>query len=66
MVGDATLDAGDFLLTINKKKDVYRWVPDDVGAGSSGAQSILIEGIDIGIEKDITGVELVEVGWEGQ
>ena len=59
-VGDATLDAGDFLYIGENSKIVERWQPDTLGVGSTGTSSVFIDGADIGIGQNITAVDVVE------
>ena len=65
-VGDATLQAGDFLFTRSggeEDNDVRLFETIDVGAGNtSGTEKVLIEGDDVGVDitKKLRGMELIE------
>ncbi|MBU1057444.1 MAG: DUF4347 domain-containing protein, partial [Proteobacteria bacterium] len=62
-VGDADLEAGDFLFTREggaEDDDVWLYQTDEVGLlTTSGTASVLIEGDEIGIQK-LNGIDLVE------
>ena len=56
---DITLAAGTFLLT--NSKIVYQLVPTAVGDGiSPGTPSVLLNGPDAGLDKNLTALDLVE------
>ena len=66
VVGDVTLDAGDFLFSRAggaEENDIWLYSTGDVGASTtSGSASVLIEGDDPGVSIDekIYGLDLVE------
>ena len=58
--GSVTLDPGTFVLTKGDKL-IYHFTADSVGDGTtSGTLTTLVDGSDIGIDKNITGVALVQ------
>ncbi|MCI0462753.1 MAG: tandem-95 repeat protein, partial [Gemmataceae bacterium] len=61
-VGDATLQAGSFLLLRQGAgaEDVWQFVPSDVGAGTtSGTLTELIDGNAINISQTLSNIELI-------
>ena len=59
MVGSTALSAGSFLLSFDEQ-DVRLFFPTSLGTTTAGAVSLFIEGSDIGVQKRIFGLELIE------
>jgi VCBS repeat-containing protein len=64
VVGDVTLQAGDFLFAREggeEDNDIYVFHTVDVGATTtSGTVEVLVEGNDIGLTDKVFGIELIE------
>ena len=64
VVGDASLAAGEFLLTLQgatHDKSIWRYTPTDVGAGTTaGTLGMFIDGPAINIGKTIKDIELIQ------
>ena len=60
VVGDVTLNAGDFLYIGDNNKTVERWQPDAMGAATSGTETLFIDGADIDIGQNITAIDVIE------
>ena len=59
-VGDATLDAGDLLISNNGSVDILRFVPTQLGDTTAGSSSVLIAGANLGFGKDVAAIDVVE------
>lgn len=63
-VGDTTLNAGTFIYArkgnASLKGDIFHFEPVDVGVTTTGAISLLIDGFEVSIDVDISGLELIE------
>ncbi len=59
-VGDANLNAGDFLLVSKNSTDILLYEVNDVGVATSGTTSLFLQGADIGIDQKIYGIDLIE------
>ncbi len=61
VVGDATLNAGEFLLAHEgSNKNIIRFEPGTLGVTTTGTESILVAGDDIDIGQNIHAIELIE------
>jgi len=64
MVGATLLSKGTFLFSDGgnpTKMQVFSFVADDIGATPpTGAEALLIDGLDIGFDKGFSGLELIE------
>ena len=64
IIGDATLSAGEFLLTLQGatyERSVWRFTPTGVGAGTTtGTLTELIDGNNLNISQGLSSVELVQ------
>ncbi|MFO7905365.1 MAG: DUF4347 domain-containing protein [Pirellulaceae bacterium] len=61
VVGDTTLNAGEFLIAHDgSSKVIHRFVPGTLGDTTSGSTSMLIDGSPIDIGQNIAGVHLVQ------
>lgn len=62
VVGDATLQPGTFLLADeNLRSDIYQFVPTSVGTSTSGKTSLFLDGSDIRLSENLSGMHLVQV-----
>jgi hypothetical protein len=59
-VGGQALVLGDFLITGDIKKDVWKLTPTSLGTSTSGGSALLIDGSDIAVSKEWDGLELIE------
>ena len=61
LVGDTTLLAGTFLISLDADSSIYHFTADDVGAGTTtGTLTETIRGSDIGMSSAAWAVDLVE------
>ena len=62
VVGDTTLSAGSFLFSTSGSgsEDIQLFSPTNVGVVTNGTTQTLITGGDIGIDKEVQGLDLIE------
>lgn len=61
LVGNGGLNVGDILLGMSNRRDVIRFIPTDVGFGSTaGSASEFIDGLTLNFDSEIRGLELAE------
>lgn len=59
VVGDATLQPGTLLLA-DRDEDILQFVPTSVGSSTSGNLSLFLDGSDIRLSHDVSGIHLVQ------
>ena len=61
MVGDVTLNAGEFLYAHDGlSKMIHRFVPGTLGAATTGSTTVLVDGSSIDLGQNIGGIHLVQ------
>ncbi|QEG21797.1 DUF4347 domain-containing protein [Mariniblastus fucicola] len=61
VIGDHLVSAGSFLFSDSENpNDILLLEIDEVGSTSTGTVSVLIEGVDVGIDNQISGLDYIE------